>query len=289
MGGYRCIHRGCSEAKLILLHLKTCPAVGPRMECPKRYHGCHQTRKLLAHYDRCCEIRAEQKLVGGPITHEQQQKQQQQQHVCLVCSLMARHARNVLLKAPLPTTEKKNKKIISSLKLNHNGISQRAFRNTNIIKRGHKTDSSQNTMMPPPPSRCAVSIPSNSTTTASCNDDELIQQQQQRPRSHSVSVVASGTRRTLLQNSSSLPNSLGEDGNDLLSAEEVIPISSKHSSTERNPNSFIQQRQRSSSCGVLDGGETCRTGIETIDEEESSSHAHGEENSLANQNVGLFY
>lgn len=74
----------------MLLHLKTCPA-GPDFQCPSRFHGCLQTRKLLAHYKRCSEIRKRQSQPNYAIKNPTQTK-----HACLVCSLVAREARNDL-------------------------------------------------------------------------------------------------------------------------------------------------------------------------------------------------
>lgn len=47
-----------------------------------QYHGCDQSRKLLSHYKRCRSLRAANK----------------KNHYCLVCSLVARQARTMLLK-----------------------------------------------------------------------------------------------------------------------------------------------------------------------------------------------
>jgi len=88
LGPDRCPHRGCAETKRLLLHIKTCPA-GPGFSCPVR--GCDSARKLLAHYRRCRDIRARQ-AAGRCL----KPPGQQQQHVCLVCSLMARHAKTLL-------------------------------------------------------------------------------------------------------------------------------------------------------------------------------------------------
>jgi hypothetical protein len=87
IGTDRCPHKGCVEAKRVLLHLKTCPAGNNGCSCPSNYNGCHQSRKLLAHYQKCRELRAKQAGMG---------RRTKSQHVCLVCSLVARHARNVL-------------------------------------------------------------------------------------------------------------------------------------------------------------------------------------------------
>ena len=56
-----------------------CPAgpsgAGP---CPARHRGCHEARRLLAHYRRCQDLRRR----GSP-----------HGRACLVCSLVARHAK----------------------------------------------------------------------------------------------------------------------------------------------------------------------------------------------------
>jgi hypothetical protein len=68
------------------LHLKTCSAV--LLEpCPSQHQGCQDARKLLAHYRRCRDIRARQ---------AQNPAGRSQHHVCLVCSLVARHAKFTL-------------------------------------------------------------------------------------------------------------------------------------------------------------------------------------------------
>ena len=87
LGVDRCSHPGCSEAKLMYLHHKTCSAqlVGP---CPTQHKGCQDARKLLAHYRRCRDIRARQS--------QNPSGKNRQQHVCLVCSLVARHAKFTL-------------------------------------------------------------------------------------------------------------------------------------------------------------------------------------------------
>lgn len=87
LGPDRCSHPGCSEAKLMFLHHKTCCAKSVE-PCPTQHKGCQDARKLLAHYRRCREIRARQSQnLNG---------RSRQQHVCLVCSLVARHAKFTL-------------------------------------------------------------------------------------------------------------------------------------------------------------------------------------------------
>lgn len=90
IAGTCCPHRGCQDTKKLLLHVKTCPA-GPGFDCPEGFNGCLQAKKLLMHYRRCRDVRARQ--ARQPPT---KRLLRQQQHSCLVCSLMARHAKTVL-------------------------------------------------------------------------------------------------------------------------------------------------------------------------------------------------
>ena len=87
LGVDRCSHPGCSEAKLMYLHHKTCSAVSIEA-CPTQHKGCQDARKLLAHYRRCRDIRARQSQNLGA--------KSKKQHVCLICSLVARHAKFTL-------------------------------------------------------------------------------------------------------------------------------------------------------------------------------------------------
>lgn len=80
-----CSHAGCAEAKLIYLHLKTCSCSALDVRpCPTGQKGCADARKLLNHYRRCREIRSRQVAT----------RSRDSQHVCLVCSLVARHAKS---------------------------------------------------------------------------------------------------------------------------------------------------------------------------------------------------
>lgn len=86
LGVDRCTHSGCADAKLVHLHMKTCPA-GHDFPCPTRYAGCLQARKLLAHHRQCRNIRARQVGLSPSIKG---------QHACLICSMVARQARSLL-------------------------------------------------------------------------------------------------------------------------------------------------------------------------------------------------
>ena len=88
LGPDRCTHKGCPETKRLLLHIKTCPLAssspgggGNVYGCKEK--GCDSARKLLNHYKRCRDVRAQQAA----------QSKTAKPHVCLVCSLMARHAK----------------------------------------------------------------------------------------------------------------------------------------------------------------------------------------------------
>mmetsp|Transcript_7227 Transcript_7227/g.15610 ORF Transcript_7227/g.15610 Transcript_7227/m.15610 type:complete len:367 (+) Transcript_7227:239-1339(+) len=121
LGVDRCSHPGCSEAKMMYLHHKTCSAehVEP---CPTQHKGCQDARKLLAHYRRCRDIRARQ---------SQNPKNRQQQHVCLVCSLVARHAKFTLDRTASHASKNgTTSHYIPSLNLSHdmsNGKRNRSF------------------------------------------------------------------------------------------------------------------------------------------------------------------
>ena len=88
-----CSHGGCQEAKLLHLHIKTC-AAGTGFDCPSNYSGCDTARKLLAHYHRCRMSRVRQ---AGQLSSRRDAGQQQ----CLLCSLVARQARNMLDDGPV--------------------------------------------------------------------------------------------------------------------------------------------------------------------------------------------
>jgi hypothetical protein len=98
------------------LHLKTCSA-GDLELCPTGHKGCQDARKLLAHYRRCRDIRARQAHLPASA--------RPQQHVCLVCSLVARHAKFTLDRTASSTRSVSSSKtatsshFIPSLNLNH--------------------------------------------------------------------------------------------------------------------------------------------------------------------------
>lgn len=90
-----CSLRGCKQVKRLLLHIKTCPAKNsPSAPCPCNYQGCQDARKLLAHYKQCREnARAQRKQSRIMMNNKLKGKQQQQQQTnfCLICTLLARH------------------------------------------------------------------------------------------------------------------------------------------------------------------------------------------------------
>jgi len=83
-GPHKCQVRGCTETKLLLLHMKTCN-VKPGVVCSRS--GCRSARKLLAHYRECKESR----IRSTP----------DRPHRCLLCSLVARQVKDELNKASL--------------------------------------------------------------------------------------------------------------------------------------------------------------------------------------------
>mmetsp|Transcript_2037 Transcript_2037/g.3609 ORF Transcript_2037/g.3609 Transcript_2037/m.3609 type:complete len:293 (+) Transcript_2037:130-1008(+) len=120
---------------------------GTGQECPLRVNGCFQSRKLLAHYQKCRDLRAKQAGMG--------RRAKSQQHICLVCSLVARQARS-LLEGGRPTFPKKagatRKQVIASFTLNQNAV-------------GGSVTVPHN--MPPPPPRISAPIPIKQAPNAS--------------------------------------------------------------------------------------------------------------------------
>jgi len=99
-GPHKCQVRGCTETKLLLLHMKTCN-VKPGAVCSRS--GCRSARKLLAHYRECKESRI--------------RSTSDRPHRCLLCSLVARQVKEELnkaslLKAKLSATAKKTHEML---------------------------------------------------------------------------------------------------------------------------------------------------------------------------------
>lgn len=123
LGVDRCSHAGCSEAKLMYLHHKTCSAelVEP---CPTRHTGCQDARKLLAHYRRCRDIRARQS--------QSPNSKNRQQHVCLVCSLVARHAKFTLDRCVSASKNGTTSHYIPSLNLSYDSCDGKRNRSLSV-------------------------------------------------------------------------------------------------------------------------------------------------------------
>ena len=104
---------------MMYLHHKTCPAKGVE-PCPSKHKGCQDARKLLAHYRRCREIRARQ----SQMPHGKNR----QQHVCLVCSLVARHAKFTLDKCMPASKNGRTSHYIPSLNLSNDAFHRKRNR-----------------------------------------------------------------------------------------------------------------------------------------------------------------
>ncbi len=159
----RCPHRGCAETKLLLAHVKACPA-GPDFPCPTRCKGCNETRKLLAHYRRCKDMRTKQVGLG------RRSLPQPDQGSCLVCSLVARYAKGMLDRTSNSGASSQGKSnIVASLlsssfdgKFNiERGLAN--FANQARITLIERTPSM--TLMPPPPPPRFGSCPSAYTSS----------------------------------------------------------------------------------------------------------------------------
>ncbi|KAL7433132.1 hypothetical protein ACHAXH_006546, partial [Discostella pseudostelligera] len=159
-----CPHRGCTETKPLLLHVKICIA-GPNFPCPTNYKGCNEARKLLAHYRKCKDARSRQQasgLVGRQLFRPSDQGS------CLVCSLMARYAKTMMERTAAinhnnNSSQSKNDSILSSsldgkVNTNENGLANFA---THPPHHHPKRTPSMTLMPPPPPRRLTthVSIP----------------------------------------------------------------------------------------------------------------------------------
>lgn len=141
----RCPHSGCTETKKLLLHVKLC-AAGPDFACPTGYRGCQQCRKLLAHYRRCREIRARQVLSS------RRNVRQQQSHSCLVCCLVARHAKTARDGESAPVRSTSVPTSVVGAKMFSSGAKQkRPEKNTVIVPAMLRSTSVE--IMPPPPPR----------------------------------------------------------------------------------------------------------------------------------------
>mmetsp|Transcript_31929 Transcript_31929/g.95614 ORF Transcript_31929/g.95614 Transcript_31929/m.95614 type:complete len:477 (-) Transcript_31929:108-1538(-) len=158
LSGKCCPHRGCEDTKRLLLHVKSCPA-GPGFNCPEGFNGCLQAKKLLSHYRRCRDIRARQARQPPA-----KRLLRQQQHSCLVCSLMARHARTVL--------DASGKAIPSSICISSNKETKRAehpiphkYRDQCSSSGDEQHSSSPSIQaMPPPPPRLPHQLNQHSRT-----------------------------------------------------------------------------------------------------------------------------
>mmetsp|Transcript_24937 Transcript_24937/g.58516 ORF Transcript_24937/g.58516 Transcript_24937/m.58516 type:complete len:361 (-) Transcript_24937:169-1251(-) len=122
LGVDRCSHPGCTEAKFMYLHHKTCSAQSVE-PCPTQHKGCQDARKLLAHYRRCRDIRARQ---------SQNPNTKNRQHVCLVCSLVARHAKFTLDRCVTASKSGTTSHYIPSLNLNYDACNGKRNRSKSV-------------------------------------------------------------------------------------------------------------------------------------------------------------
>lgn len=108
-----CPHRGCTDTKPLLLHVKICTA-GPNFPCPTNYKGCNEARKLMAHYCKCKDVRSRQQQAIGLVGR--QLLRAADQGSCLVCSLMARYARS-MMERTAAISHDNNNNLCSQLKI----------------------------------------------------------------------------------------------------------------------------------------------------------------------------
>lgn len=146
-----CPHRGCTETKPLLLHVKICSA-GPNFPCPMHYKGCNEARKLMAHYRKCKDVRSRQQatgLVGRQLLRPADQGS------CLVCSLMARYAKSMMEKT---ATNNNNNNLPSKNDMLHSSSDGKVDTDENGLlhlstHHRYPRRTTSMTLMPPPPPR----------------------------------------------------------------------------------------------------------------------------------------
>ena len=187
-----CTVKGCAETKRLLVHVRSCPAssgggCGP---CPSAVKGCSETRKLLAHYRKCKDART--RSVGSGAGRRGGQGAAEN---CLVCTLMARYAKNQLdrmqsssstgtcVRVPHGTGPGERRRLggggggdgLALLSSSIDGVSARYSVEPGLVGgegggrqpvssalRHHRTDSAS--LMPPPPPR-PVPVPGGGDTS----------------------------------------------------------------------------------------------------------------------------
>jgi len=209
--------------------------------CPTEHKGCADSRKLLNHYRRCRDIRSRQvaNRSGEP------------QHICLVCSLVVRHAKGSSERnrssSPGPKSARgTSRHLIPTLNLSTDGKTDVNNRHRSPSTSPHRdayqvsTKASQVPMkMPPPPPKFSFSnhFPgSEGICRSRSNPDEenrftpIEVQLRQRPRAESLDL-----RRTV-QNLDDTSSFHGR------------AIADKTEESEEQP--AAHRRRRSVSCSV---------------------------------------
>ena len=264
----RCSQPGCSEAKLIYLHMKIC-AAGPGASCPTGHKGCNDSRKLLAHYRKCREIRARQ---AG-------QHPRIQQHACLVCTLVARQARSMLDMTPSSQRKPNRKHSINSVSNNlearlsfHRNSKEasmvpspppnspngnRKVTPVSVSPEDLEQSFQMPQIMPPPTTRI--------TGVSSLGMQQRVQFEDENTETAGLSRGAGGTLTTTRPRSDSVPAPRLYSRHASPLVQEERDQSPQRSNQQSQPNG----RRRSLSCGgisALGGGSPL--GCETIHEEE---------------------
>jgi len=173
-----CPHRGCAETKLLLVHVKSC-AAGPGFPCPVQHKGCNETRKLLAHYRRCKDMRMKQVGLGRRSGLQPDQS-------CLVCSLMARHAKSMMDRTK-NGSQGKNQCQVTSL-LSNSPIDPK-FNVEKELASFPQQRSPSMTLMPPPPPR-SRSILASATILTNFANSSFENPPSPSPKAATVAAVA---------------------------------------------------------------------------------------------------
>lgn len=161
------------------------------------YHGCDQSRKLLAHYRRCRSLRARQatskRRDGGGGGVASTTGTSGACHHCLVCSLVARQARTMLERtktssstSPVNTSVVKSASATTNIKKNSCSKSATSTRKVSYVLSAGEAEAlgrrGSAAKMPPPPPRAGEIEPLNSLArlyeTAKQLDDLPVQRRE---------------------------------------------------------------------------------------------------------------
>lgn len=229
----RCSHSGCVESKILLLHIKTCPAAVGECTCPTLYGGCHQARKLLSHYRKCRETRAKQRKPRS------KQQPQLQANLCLICTLLHRHDKSISDNALSITSPYSCSNQYPHIRKNKTRSKSVSF-DIDFHRESKTLDSP--VAMPPPPPRSGTTFSSSvpSVTRPFLNIQPILVNGRNRPRAESYDERSSRLQKNQIDPTVELEFLKARKGS---VAEENI--------SEDGEGNQLHFRKRSVSCSLL--------------------------------------